>query len=277
MYAMKTILVPTDFSAAAYNAIEYALQIAEKTGSKLSLLHVYQYPVIPTEAPIMIPYQDLEKASLKALHKLEKEIEEKNKQHIKITSHCVCGFPADEINDYALKHKADLIIMGMSGSGFIDEKIIGSTTTTLIRKSKCPVLVIDNEVKYSGLEKIALASDLHDLKNNKILEPLIEIAGLFNSHIYIIHVDAEKETAAEMKKSPAGSILNHKLGEISHSFHSVKNEDVTEGIQAFMNSHKIDLVVMIPRERSIWKTLFQEPNTKRLAFHTKTPMLALHE
>ena len=206
---MKTILIPTDFSPAAYNALEYALEISSKIKAKLILFHAYQYPVVPTEAPLMIPIQNLEKDSMDALKKLKTEVLTKHKSKINIELHCSCGFPADEIDNFATKNKISIILMGMSGSGFIDEKIIGSTTTSLIRRSKCPVLVIDNEVKYHGLKNIALATDLQDLKNEEILEPLKTIAKKFQSHIYIIHVNPKTETADQIKKSEAGSTLDH--------------------------------------------------------------------
>lgn len=277
IFAMKTILVPTDFSPAAYNAIEYALEISTKIKAKLTLFHVYQYPVVPTEAPIMIPIQDLEKDSMDALRKLKKDILSKHNTEINIELHCRCGFAADEINDFAMKNKINFIVMGMSGTGFINEKIIGSTTTSLIRKSKCPVLVIDNEAKYREIRSIALATDLQDLKNEKILKPLKEIAQILQSHIYIIHVNPEEENIEEMKKKHASYILDHFFNDINHSFHSIKDVDIITGIKTFINKKEIDLVVMIPREHSVWKALFQEPNTKKLAFHTQTPLLTLHE
>ena len=274
---MNTILVPTDFSEAAYNAFEYALQIAQKTKAKIVLLNVYNYPAIPTEAPMVIPMQDLEKQSLKALEHFADRIRKKNTFDIPIELQCKCGYPVNEIDEFSKKHHINLIVIGMSGAGFMNEKIIGSTTTSLIRTSKCPILVIEKNTSYKKIKKMALASDLQTLKNGQILKPILEMAKLFDSQIQIVHVSKEKETADFIKNTEAGKHLDHFFTDIQHSFHNITEEDVTEGIEKFIKRNKIDMIITIPRVHSVWNTLLQEPQTKRMAFHIQTPILALHE
>lgn len=274
---MKTILVPTDFSKAAHNAIDYAAEIAKLTKAKLILFHVYHVPVVPSEVPIVPSMDEMEKNSLDGLKKIERNIHLKHGNKFAVECKCRCGFPVDEINLFTEENKIDLIVMGMEGTGYLTEKLIGSVTTSLIKKAKCPVLAIDKYVKFRSIKKIVLACDYTETNNKSILNPLKEFANLFKSHIYVLNVVRELETIPTINEAVAGIKLDHLLEGVNHSFHYAKSEDVIEGINDFVEEKKIDMVIMIPRMHTALQNLFHEPNTKRMAFHTKVPLLTLHD
>ncbi len=274
---MKTILVPTDFSEVAENALDYAVEIAKITKAKLVLFHVFNVPIIPAEIPIVIPTDEMEKDAMNSLKKIEKKLQNKHGSKLTIECKSKCGFPVEEINLFAKENKVDLIVVGMEGENFLIEKIIGNITTSLIKKAKCPVLAIDKHVKFKNIKKIALACDYNKTDNNTILAPLKEFAQVFESHIFILNVTQELETVTTVSKAVEGIKLNHSLQNVNHSFHYAMNEDIIEGINDFVDKMKIDMVVMIPRMHTALHNLFHEPNSKRMAFHTKIPLLALHE
>ena len=167
--------------------------------------------------------------------------------------------------------------MGMKGTGYLREKLIGSITTSLIKKAKSPVLAIDRRVKFGSIKKIALACDYTETKSKSILDPLKELAHLFKSHIYVLNVVRELDTVPPVSKAVAGIKLDHSLEGINHSFHYTKSEDVIEGINDFVDEKKVDMLVMIPRMHTMLQNILHEPHAKRMAFHTKVPLLALHE
>ncbi|MBA3705480.1 MAG: universal stress protein, partial [Bacteroidetes bacterium] len=86
---MKTILVPTDFSEIACNAINYAVEIAKLTKAKLILFNVYNVPVVPAEIPIALPIDEIEKDVMKGLKKIEKDICLKHGNELVIECKCV--------------------------------------------------------------------------------------------------------------------------------------------------------------------------------------------
>jgi nucleotide-binding universal stress UspA family protein len=273
---MKTILVPTDFSSAAGNAIDYAAEIAKLVKAKIILFHAYHVPAVVTDVPTTMPSQDdLEKNAMNSLKKIQADIEHKEAE---IDIECVCqsGFVVDEINLYVKENEIDLIVMGMQGSGFITEKIIGSTVTSLIRQSKCPVLVIDQRVRFKAIKKIVWACDYLDI-NEKTIVPLKEIAALFDSHIYVLNVVDEPAFSATIPVSVRDFIrLEDSLESFDHTIQSFQNDDVVDGINQFIEENNMDMVFMIPRKHSILKNIFHEPNTKRMAFHTHIPLLTMH-
>ncbi|MCW3076092.1 MAG: hypothetical protein JWO32_701, partial [Bacteroidetes bacterium] len=163
-------------------------------------------------------------------------------------------------------------------AGDFAEKIIGSVTTSLMRRSKCPVLAIDSRAKFKPIKKIALACDYKEIKTKTALDPLKEIVKLFQSHLYIVNVLREpKELVPTTDQAVAGVRLDHLLEDVNHSFHYEENKDVVQGINDFAEKHNVDMIVMVPRSHSLIENIFHEPSTKKMAFHTHVPLLSIHE
>ncbi len=274
---MKTILVATDFSKVSKNAIDYAAELAKRSKANLILFHAYYVPIVTTDVMVIPPIDEIEKGAKAAMKRMETAIQKKHGKKLNIQSVCKYGFAVDEINTYVKKNKIDLIVMGMHGGGYLTEKIIGSVTTSLIRKSKCAVLAIDKKVKFKPAKKIVLASDFLSLPDAKILKPLKEIAALFKSKIHVVNVVPPSENTPTLKKAVAGIKLEHVLEDINHDFYFVKNEDVVKGLNNYVKTKKMDMLVTFPRKHSLLKIIFNEPNTKQIAFHSKVPLLAIHE
>lgn len=276
---MKTILVPTDFSKLAENAINYAAELGKLTKAKIILFHVFHIPVTTTEVPIIVPdIESLEKDCMESLKRIEKNIYQRyDKEDLSVKCVCTSGFAVDEINLYSKEHKIDLIVLGIKGAGYFTEKFIGSTTTSLIKRSQCPILVIPEEVRFKKIKKIVFACDYEENENKKTLKPLKELVQLFQGHVYILNIVRKPEPVFESEHDVSDfTKLQHSLSDIDHSFHYLQNEEITDGINKFVDDRKMDMIVMIPRKHTILEKLFKEPHTKRMAFHTKVPLLTLH-
>ncbi len=139
-------------------------------------------------------------------------------------------------------------------------------------------MAIDEHVRFKTPKKIVLACDYIETENNSILKPLKQLADLFNSHVYVLNVVDNSETSPKIPEAVSDhDKLENSLADIKHSFHYLQNENVIDGINTFIVERKMDMVVMIPRKHSVFKRVFSEPNTKQMAFHTKVPLLTLHE
>lgn len=274
---MKKILVPTDFSILSDNALDYAVQLAKKTGAELLLFHANFIPT-PLYDPLLIAPSPMEyeNESLASLKKIEKRIH-KNNPELKVTYHTVTGTPYDEIIEYAGKEQVDFMVVGNQGVGYLSERILGSTASLLIRKSKIPVIVIDKNVKFREPKNIVLAVDFAETENNSVLKPLIQLAKQFQSHVQVLNIFPESQSVPTLSEIAESFKLIHSLKFIHHSFFYRENTDVVAGINDFVETHDIDLVVMIARDHSAISRLFREPHTKAMAFHSKVPLLTLHE
>jgi nucleotide-binding universal stress UspA family protein len=176
---MQTILVPTDFSDAAGNAAEYAARLARAVGAELCLLHVYTLPVpVSQEAPLMtVSPEMLQKGSEESLKKEADRI--MMKLNVKVRYIACMGYEVDEITEE--QKNADLVIMGMRGSGLLTETILGSTTTAAIKKTTKPVLVIPVNSKYKKPEKIVFACDFDPKTDMETLDFMKQLTKQFNS------------------------------------------------------------------------------------------------
>ena len=74
---MKTIIVPTDFSAISNNAIDYAVDLAKATGGSILLFHAYQVPVSMTDVPIvLLSIEDLQKTNESKMEEMKRSLQE---------------------------------------------------------------------------------------------------------------------------------------------------------------------------------------------------------
>lgn len=275
---MKTLLAPTDFSVISLNALDYAVELAKLTDAKLVIFHAFHAPLIISEVPVVMPLpEELEKDSLKQLKKIEKNLQHKHGGKLKIEIGCACGLAVDEIVSYTEKAGVDMIVIGMHGAGFLEEKLVGSVTTSLIQRSKIPVLSIDTTTLFRKIKSMVFASDYHEIKKLNFLKPLIDLAHLFKAHVHILNVAIGENTEPTLSQAAEGIKLEHMLEATNHSFHQIKNKSVVDGINLFVKAHHIDMVVMIPRKHSFFNSLVKESDTKKMAFHASAPLLTIHE
>jgi len=274
---MQTILVPTNFSEIAQNAVNYAIELAKLQQSKLVLFHVYFSAGMDAESKYSLPKDEIGLENLRKLEIIRKKIYKRYGNEIDVECICRCGFPLEEIKHYVEENDVELIVMGMEGADFLTEKLIGNITTNLINTVKCPILSIDINVKFKNIQKILLACDQLETTNKLLLDPLKVFAKIYKSHIYLVNVTLEVETSQAVSKTISGFRHEHTLDEFEHSIHYIKNKNALKGINDFVDEMQIDMVVTLPKTHTYLQMLFREPFTKKMAFHTRIPLLVLHD
>lgn len=273
---MKNILVPIDFSKVSENALDYAVELAQRAKAKITLMHVYISSVYVSDVLYMLPSpEEMEKGFMRRMEKMRKAILKKHPQ-LEISCHCKSGIIAEEVESYAGIHEINLIIIGTQGANYLTERILGSTATTLIRTSFFPIMTIDHDVHFKDIGKILLATDFIEMDTTTLLNPLKEIVKLFEAHLCILNIVRKDTIESSDSEISAGFKLNHELKHIHRTFFYSHHEDIVEGINEFAIQHKMDMIVMIPHHHSIMSRLFTEPQTHKMAFHSKVPLLTLH-
>lgn len=273
---MKRILVPTDFSKLSGNALNYAVELAEHAAAEIVLIHIYSIPLFTEDSPIVAVEQLLMEDALQSLKDLKKLIGRSN-PGLNISYTALAGDPADVISTYADTHPIDLIVVGAQGVGYIRERILGSTASKLIRKTKVPVMVIDKEVCFKVPEKIVLAVDLSETDDQMVLKPLKQLARTFKSHICILNISGEAEAMPTFGQMAESFRLEKALKQTLHTFFEVQHPDVVQGINQFVTKQGIDMVAIVSRKHSLIGRLFREPITNEMTFHSLVPLLILHE
>jgi nucleotide-binding universal stress UspA family protein len=152
---MIKILLPTDFSKASLNAIEYALNFASGSNAKFIFCHSF----IPFDSALSGSSEFNRKEIIKVEQELLIRIEKlKFKMNQKFPDIAIetCidkGVESRQIISYSKKNKIDLIIMATTGASGLKEVIIGSVAAAIIAKSDCPVLAVPSKYKYKSIEK----------------------------------------------------------------------------------------------------------------------------
>ncbi|HSH68179.1 MAG TPA: universal stress protein [Bacteroidia bacterium] len=267
---MKTILVPTDFSKPAKNAVDYAARLAKDLETSVLLFHTYHLPVTATEVPLMISSEELQRDNELALSKEANELSKK--WGIEVNYKTRMGLASDEILDEA--KNAGLIVMGMNGAGKVTRAVMGSIAVSMVRKSTIPVLVIPEEATYKKPDKIVFACDYDPKVDIQTLNVLKKIAETFQSTLYIVNVKDKKEVVTQEEKAIAVSI-DKKLCDVQHVFYFPEKTDLVTGLDEFVNLKHADMLAIIPHRYNMMERLFHKSISKKMAYHTKIPLLAL--
>ncbi len=141
---MKTIITPVDFSDVSTRIVKAAAELAQAIKGRLVLLHVVQPPVITSEyGAVMSNIQEIiainEKTAARQLLRIERRLKTGG---TKVSSVLLTGSPVAHILEQATKLRAAYIVMGSHGHSALFELLAGSTTTGVIKKAPCAVVVV---------------------------------------------------------------------------------------------------------------------------------------
>jgi nucleotide-binding universal stress UspA family protein len=146
MTRFETLLVPLDFSPHSDRALEQALDLARRFGSRIHLLHAYHLPVeIATPEQVTIPRDFWTLVRESAEHKLAGALEKVKAAGIQAETHLAELPPAQAITQTAEKIGADLIVMGTRGLTGFKHVLLGSVAERTIRAAPCPVMTVKDE------------------------------------------------------------------------------------------------------------------------------------
>jgi len=277
---MNTLLVPIDFSECSHKALHFAVDIARATKAKIILFHSFHVPIPPPDAVVdPIPLPVLMEENKKRLQKIADDELLKNNAlgTIDIVCQVTIGFATEEIVEFAKKHKVKMIVMGTQGASGIKKFVFGSNTASVIGKSDCPVLVIPEKAKFSSFKRIAVAVDLHEVKNNKVFAPLVELATFFNSEVKLFSVKKDVKERLTIEESMEKLNLDKVLVKIPHTFHLAKDGDVVHAIDTFVKDSHADLLTTLPQKHTFMELMLNKSITRDLAFHVHVPLLCLPE
>ena len=275
---MNTILVPTDHSDCANNALQYSIEMAMFSNAKLVLLHVYPIPISTGELPMMlISSQELEEENSVGIKKLEDKILKQVSGKIQVESIARVGFAMDEILDIVKEKKIDMLVMGMKGADKPKEVLIGSNVISLIKKASCPVIVVPEKAKFQQIKKIVYACDYEKAKyHHSALEPLWEFAYTHGAEIMIFNVK-DSRVHSSTKEAIEGISLEHWHKRVKHSYWFAESSDIVEAINDFVKNNNAVMIAMLGHKHPFPENLIHKSTTKNMAFHSHTPILSLHE
>lgn len=272
---MRTFLIPTDFSAAANNAVEYAAKLAQKAGAKLELINVK----LPDSAEIVT-----EPENCRYIRKTP-EILEDMSSSIRDTFSIPCTFIAEK-TDYTLQiaisdlsSEKDLIIMGSNGTDDLYQYLFGTNTYKVIKKAKCPVLVVPEGSNFKAIKKIVFAWD-YTLNNRTSLLQMCCLMEDFQPEITLLHISRKNTPVSnevfDAIKEETCSCVSENINIRFDRIFCEDTENFTDKMIDYMFDNDADLLAVAYYERGFIQQLFHGSVLRKLTDTVNYPLLVLH-
>ena len=277
---MKRIILPTDFSENAFNAIRYAVQLFSDQHCTFYLLNTYTPASYYVGINMVNSYSALQLEQMASTHSRQglDEVEERIKKEFVDAKHIFVKLSAfnmliSEINDLVESQNIDLVVMGTNGATGAKEVFLGSQTMHTIKRVECPVIVVPSSFQYEVPKEILFATDFKFDQNNRFFLLLKEISekqiartNILNAY-YGIPLNPEQNENKEF--------LDSYFKNSAHIFHTAEGVDVVEAVEEFQIKHKINFLVMIHNKHSFFENLLFKPVINQIVYHTKVPFMVI--
>lgn len=271
---MAHVLLLTDHSANSLNAAIFAVQLYGAEGNTFTVLNTYMLPLGVT-TPMGNIDAILAKGSLDNTDHFASKLKQAlPNMPLDLRVACEHGDLPSVIGRYAASDgRPDLVVMGTQGTTGLQQVLIGSNTSDVIKGSEIPVLAIPENSTYRSPGRIVLADDGGPVDRTTI-KVLLDVARWSKAEVMIVRVINDEST---LETGSSTSVYDRLLGAIPHSHHYISSENVVTALHDLADQSDADLVVVIHRQRGIFDQLFHRSVATRLSMHTHIPMLVLQQ
>lgn len=259
MDKIKSILVPFDFSKASERGLEYAIDFS---GHRPDI-----------NLRICFISEDRDASAFQAA--FDQIASGISKAFRATLSWTALSHPSvSELLEKSREEKADIIIMGTSGSG--DAQTTTKTSETVL-SSDCPVLVVPEGTQEEfKLSKIALVLGPREIQDPKLLGTLLDVARSFNAKVTVLTIENQEGTYGYSKEEERNEDLLEYYLESFYSHHAyIKNKDVVKGIFDYVEEHDTDMIAILPRNHASKGKASEGRLTRILTLQSRTPLLAI--
>lgn len=275
---MKTIIIPTDFSPVATNAMNYGIDMAKAIHASVMLYHVYQVPVSISDTPvILLSVDDLKKNAEEKIAELKAQAEHIVSGSIKIYAETQLGNVADELENLCKRINPFAVVMGTKGVSAIENVVFGSNTLSVVKHLTWPVICVPPGKEYGkGIKKIGFACDFKNVVETTPTQSIKSFVNEFGAELHVLNVDHHnKHFTAEVPQQSA--LLHTMLEDVKPEYHFIDNKDIEDGINDFAEHNNLDLIITIPKKHKLLEGLFRPSSVKQLVLHSHVPVMCVHE
>lgn len=290
----RRILVPVDFSDYSLKACRIAFNLARDLNAKVKILHVYFNPYYPTALPMAeaFAYQGKEEKEFQNVIERVKENVQKlcNTIDQKIVSGEFPsinysyvlreGLPEEEIVTFTKEYRPSLIVMGTRGKDQKDADLIGSVTAEVIEMSHIPMMAIPENAPFTdlkGVNKVSFLTNFsqRDLISFDTMAKLLE-AHKDRIHIELVHIAVKKaDKWDEIKLEGIKSYFSKQYPNFTLDYKLVDTDDMLRSLDEYIKNEKVDILALTTSKRNIFARMFSPSISRKMLFHSDTPLLVL--
>lgn len=272
---MRTLIVATDFSKEAENAVVYASEVAKALKARIILFTSFSLSVHAANTR-------LSAAAMEHLitqdHAKLKERAERIAKEYGIEASYESGLMLQvsvELENLYVKHNADLIIMGMAANSLAQD-LFGNTTTASIMRLKFPVLAIPLGAKYEKVKKILFACDVLRGVQKKVLDRIKDLAIALGAEVEVFHVQNKvKLLESDSQHKYSKRSIDESLEGVSFFYKNVASNAVIEAIEKEIVDFNADVLIMIPQRYGFWDSLIHRSKTRIMASSCHIPLFSI--
>jgi len=279
-YAMKNILIPTDFSDTSKDAFLYAQSFVEEDANFM-VLHAFHPQVDPAYPYLNHVSDDFYKAMEKQLKEFASANHPSTDGSVLVDTFISPILKIGLVGDVIRKESegdTDLIVMGRTGSNSVFEKVFGTVSTSVAQHAYCPVLLVPKDTTFKGVKKVLFATNKDVTSEEPMIRKLLSVLNGYRPEIHFVQVQndifnyydlesEEHELLALFKKVAPG--LTFKITKL-------KSDDAMESLFEYAKEEEIDLISLVTEHRDTISQLFHRSMTKRMILNSKTPLLVMH-
>jgi nucleotide-binding universal stress UspA family protein len=278
---MKKILLPTDFSETARNALEYALNFFKGETCVFYLLNIYPTGKYTTgdlwqASEDESVYDSLlldKKIKLDVLiDQLEQEYQGKNYSFKGIADYDEL---TDAINQVVESNKINFIVMGTEGTKGLKEMVFGTHTQEVIRKVDCPILVVPKGIVFKGFKKILLTLDHDDKFNPSAIEPLVRLIDKHKVSLDILRMKKENANPDDLVKEEKR--IERSFKGTNPKIHMITEVQTIDAINSLVQIMGIDMNVISAKKELFLDRVLSGSSVSNIINRSRIPLLVLHE
>ncbi len=277
---MKKILVPTDFSVNANNALVYILHLIRDLDDRIILLHAIEINLALLDMPIPsgAAYETKKVAAETALDAqigLACQQTKSQKDRAKIQTVIRAGHPVTVIKDVAKEEKVEMIVMGARGRklGGLD-KFLGTCSTDTAQESDHPVLIIPEDVYFRPVAQLAYATQLNPSDPFEVWKAL-KLLAPFTPIVRYVHVTDQPSPEETTEIHQLKEFVEAQPESLQVTFHNILGKSIEEELFSFCQNYEIDILSIFHKKRNIFYRFLASSHTKKILTKFKLPVLVM--
>ncbi len=277
---MIRVLLLTDFSPEADNAIKYAVALFKEMPCEFVVLNVHKSSDFTTDSiltatPESSVYDSIIADNTAALNKYMAQINEQYNS----PSHSFKGLVdydvfTDAVIQAINQYNIDYLVMGTSGHTGLKESIFGSNVLHVIRQVACPLIVVPENYAFNGLNKVLFTQTQEQMFANTAFNPLMLLLKNREAQVHLLGIHP-KDHKAKLDTN-LESLKQTVFKEFTGTLESLDGLNVATAIDAYEQLHPIDLHVFFAQHESLWHRIIFGSQTSQIRHKTHVPLLLLN-
>ncbi|MBB4119426.1 nucleotide-binding universal stress UspA family protein [Mesonia hippocampi] len=272
---MKKILVPTDFSEQAEDALKVAAQIAKKHDSEIFLLHMLELPTQLMDPSVRDAGSSIPESIyfMKLAHQRFEDVMSRDYLN-GITVHETVQFNSafEGIMAGSKEHGCDLVVMGSQGASGLKEAFIGSNTEKVVRHSNIPVLVIKDYIEIDNIKSFVYATDFTE-ESKKSFNEAVNFAKTIDATLHLIYVNTPNKFKTTDYTDHVTNNYLKGLDLKNYSLTVYNDESVEKGILNYAGKVNADLLGISTHGRKGLAHFLNGSISEDLINHAQRPVI----